>query len=148
MTKRIAAAIAALALLLGTAGCTTDWQKRRDEQNKYTPQGETLEQKNLKERLRRDEQADRIGYVYLVNFGKPFGYYVIKGKISSSGSQLGPEEEIISGEVVDSNQDDGTYGTGDPGIFFFLATGTKVETTLDYIYSDEPIAIDVPLLGK
>ena len=49
--------------------------------------------------------------------------------------------------TLDSSQDDGTYGEGDPGIFFFLADGTYVETTLDYVYSTQPIPVDVPRLG-
>ena len=44
-------------------------------------------------------------------------------------------------------KDDGTYGAGDPGNFFFTTDGVMVETSLDYIISNEPIAIDVPRLG-
>lgn len=141
-----------LAIIL-LSGCsdTSEFDKRK-EANKVTNKV-TLEKTNLKERIRRQERPTAIGYVYLVNFGKPFGYYVIKGKVSSSGSQLGPEDDIIcryagdSCQAVDGPQDDGTYGQGDPGIFFFTADGTMVETSMEYIYSDKPMAIEVPLLG-
>jgi hypothetical protein len=50
--------------------------------------------------------------------------------------------------VVDGPQDDGSYGSGDPGIFFFLTNGTKVVTSLDYIQTDQPIpGITAPKLG-
>lgn len=40
------------------------------------------------------------------------------------------------------------YGAGDPGIFFFLADGTMIETNFDYLQADKPIsAVNVPLLG-
>lgn len=145
---KVIAAIIISAFIL--SGCTTQLSQRRQAQEQSQIQGTSLEKQNLEERRKRDEDANRVGYVYLINYGKPFGYYVIKGKVSSSGSQIGPEQELVCGsscEVMDSAQDDGTYGSGDPGVFFFLSTGTKVETTLDYIYTDEPMAIDVPLLG-
>jgi hypothetical protein len=76
---------------------------------------------------------------------------VILGKVSSSGSQIGPEEEIVKrwsdGYVLDSAQDDGTYGDGDPGVFFFTTDGMMVETSLDYVIADRPIELDVPRLG-
>ena len=155
MNKRIitiAAAGIVGAAALGACTGTSEREQRKAEQAQSVIQGESLESRNLKERLKRQEDANKVGYVYLVNFGKPFGYYVVKGKVSSSGSQLGPEQDIInhSGNpaVVDSKQDDGTYGSGDPGVFFFLADGSMVETTLDYIYSDQPGAFpDVPKLG-
>jgi hypothetical protein len=50
--------------------------------------------------------------------------------------------------VLDSPKDDGSYGNGDPGIFFFTADGAYVETDINYITSNQPINIDVPLLKK
>lgn len=42
----------------------------------------------------------------------------------------------------------GSYGGGDPGIFFFLTNGTKVVTSLDYIQTDQPIpGVAAPKLG-
>ena len=40
------------------------------------------------------------------------------------------------------------YGDGDPGIFFYTADDVMVETSLDYVVSDQPLAIDVPRLLK
>lgn len=160
MNKPIAA-IAALTLALGLTACSsdgTDEYEQRKNDNAAVKQivgdGETLEQSNLLERLRRQSKPTAIGYVYLTTFGQPIGYYVIKGKVSNAGSQLAPEQEVLrrcSGceqFLSDGPQDDKTYGVGDPGIFFFTAEGTMVETDFDYIYSDQPLDLDVPLLAK
>lgn len=149
--------IIGLALVTTAGSCDNSEMQQRTQQQaaKKDAAKNSLEIANLKERFKRQERATAIGYVYLLNFGKPFGYYVIKGKVSSSGSQLTPEQDIIDAcgtdicpVVADGPQDDGTYGQGDPGIFFFTAEGTLVETSIDYIYSDQPLSIDVPLLSK
>jgi hypothetical protein len=156
VNKKLIAGLTAVGLTIAlTAGSCeeSDAQKRRNAQQSAASTGETLEQKNLKEKKRREENPNAVGYVYLVSFGKPMGYYVTKGKISSNGSQLGPEDEAMrpcSGcdhVVLDSAQDDGSYGQGDPGIFFFTAEGVKVVTSLDYIQSDSPIPFNVPKLN-
>lgn len=155
--RSISAAIAAAALLFGLSACTTsDYEKRKEQNDTQQVQGESQEQKNLKEKIARDEaSADKIGYVYIMSFGKFIGYYTIKGKISNNGSQLAPEDDIIcrysgdSCQAVDGPQDDNTYGEGDPGVFFFTTEGAMVVTDLDYLYADQPIAnaIDVPKLN-
>lgn len=158
LATRILAAIAGLALLFGASACTSSVSyeevKKRQEQAQQTAKKETLEKKNLERKLKLDEDANRIGYVYVMSFGKFVGYYTIKGKISSNGSQIDPEQLLLnpySGEyvVTDGPQDDGTYGEGDPGIFFFTTEGTMVVTDLNYMYSTQPIptSIDVPKLG-
>lgn len=154
--KKIVAATAALALAIGLAGCTAsseDWDKREAEQDSVTLDN-SLGIQNLKERLSREEDPNAIRYLYLMSFGDIIGYYITKGKISSSAGQLAPEEDLIkpwnNGRElynVDSAKDDGTYGVGDPGIFFFTTDGVMVETSLDYIQSDAPLAVDVPRLG-
>lgn len=152
--RTITATATVAALLAGITACTNDEYDNRKQKQATTGITNSLEKRNLEEKLQRENKPNAIRYVYLMNFGKIVGYYVIKGKVSSSGSQLAPEQEIIcrynssdSCQAVDSAQDDGTYGSGDDGVFFFLADGTEVETTLDYIASDQPLAIDVPRLG-
>lgn len=155
--RNISAAIAAAALLFSLSACTSSAYEERKQQNEVTRvQGESQEQKNLKEKIARDEaSADKIGYVYIMSFGKFIGYYTIKGKISSNGSQLAPEQDVLCPYrtdgcgTVDEAQDDNTFGEGDPGIFFFTTEGAMVVTDLDYLYADQPIAnaIDVPKLN-
>jgi hypothetical protein len=147
-----------VALIGGAAACTytgSDEVENRNNQAKEAAAKDTLEKKNLRKKIDLENDPNRIGYVYLLSFGKPYGYYVVKGKISSSGSQLEPEDQIIrpySGEYVsvDGPQDDGTYGTGDPGIFFFTPEGNYVETSSEHFYSSQPVptALDVPKLGN
>jgi hypothetical protein len=151
-----------LSAALVLAGCdnqTAD-DKARDTLQAQKATGPTLEKSNLEEKRKREENPDAIGYLYVMSFGQIKGYYVTRGKISSNGSQATPEQDVhwtcggttgyygCQPVVVDGPQDDGSYGNGDPGIFFFLADGTKIVTNLDYIQSDRPIpAIDAPKLG-
>lgn len=157
MNKRFTAAAAVLlaaTLSLTATACTpTKVNQREAAQAASQTQGESLEIKNLKAKRDREENASAERYLYVMSFGKIFGYYVTKGKISSNGSQIGPELEMADrtyrdSAVLDSAQDDGSYGDGDPGIFFFTSDGTMVVTNLDYIQSDAPLAIDVPRLKK
>lgn len=156
--KKIVAALA-IGGLVSLAGCSTSESyqevERRQDQAKQAATKSTLEKQNLTRKLKLDEDANRVGYVYIMSFSKFIGYYTIKGKISSNGSQIEPEDQILhpySGEwiPVDGPQDDGTYGEGDPGIFFFTTEGAMIVTDLDYMYSTQPIpsAIDVPKLNK
>jgi hypothetical protein len=95
-------------------------------------------------------------YVYLISYGNIIGYYVSDGKPASTGSFLTPEyrEEYVSNGGMRNIQlpdIDGTYGTNNPGIRFFTASGIAVEwagSGVSYIYSDVPLEISVPLLGK
>ncbi|MDR0472317.1 MAG: hypothetical protein LBH43_01405 [Treponema sp.] len=95
-------------------------------------------------------------YVYLISYGTIIGYYVSDGKPASTGSFLTPEyrEETIGNGGVRNIQlpdIDGCYGTNNQGIRFFTASGIAVEwagSGASYIYSDVPLQISVPLLGK
>jgi hypothetical protein len=94
-------------------------------------------------------------YVYLISYGTIIGYYVSDGKPASTGSLLTPEyrEEYVSSGGMRNIQlpdIDGTYGTNNPGIRFFTASGIAVEwggSGASYIYSDIPLKLNVPLLG-
>ena len=94
-------------------------------------------------------------YVYLISYGVVIGYYVADGKPASTGSLLTPEyrEEYSSNggsRNIQLPDIDGTYGTNNPGILFFTASGIAVEwagSGASYIYSDIPLKLNVPLLG-
>lgn len=160
--KRIGVALVMIIAvpLLGAAGCgPTEEDKARNALQAQKSQGETQEKINLQKKKDREENAGAVRYLYLYSFGQPMGYYITKGKISSSGSQRTPEQDIhytcssagstCTHVVVDGAKDDGSYGAGDPGIFFFLADGTMVDTNFDYLISDRPLqAVNVPLLGQ
>lgn len=177
----ITAAVVFLALGVGYAAAgpaTTalglhkpDWQKAAETiSDQIATQTETavpypisqmrdsLERRNLKERLLRFNKPDKVGYLYVMSFGKFIGYYVVKGKVSSVQSQMTTTTQTWDcggadgGCSVPSIGDDGSFGPnegGDRGVFFFTSSGVMVETTLDWIYSDAPLNIDVPnLLAK
>jgi len=117
---------------------------------------DSLERRNIRERLLRFNKPQKIGYLYVLSFGKFVGYYVVKGKVSSVQSQMTSQtqtykdgrDDNASGQIP-SIGDDGSFGPnegGDRGVFFFTTQGVMVETTLDWVYSDAPLNIDVPNL--
>lgn len=176
--KKFIALFATIALLFGLSAC--DWEdtdgqsKSRRETEKQSekatnqqiqavpyPGGQlkdSLERRNLKERLIRQSDPKRIGYVYILSFGNFIGYYTIKGKVSSTQSQMNPSDDV-SGDmcgsgcsehvVTESAGDDGSYGPDENGIFFFTTEGVMVQVSTDYIYSDSPIGVgNIPELNK
>lgn len=152
---RLIIALFAAMLLVGTlAACSSNqsYQDRIDKQDSITLD-DSIALDNLEKKRDLENDPNKVRYIYLMNFGQIVGYYISVGNITSNASQMAPEEEIVQpwsgGDryVVDSAADDGTFGAGDPGIFFFTADGTMVVTSLDYIQSDQPLAIDVPRLG-
>lgn len=155
LSTKIIASAAALAIgvvALSGCGATSDYQARKDKQADVTLSN-SLGIEAQKERLKREDNPSAIRYVYLMSFGDIVGYYVIKGKVADAGTQLAPEQDIVcrfssdSCQAVDSAKDDGTFGGDDAGVFFFTSDGILVETTLDYVQSDAPLAVDVPRLG-
>jgi hypothetical protein len=115
---------------------------------------DSLERRNIRERLLRTNKPNAISYVYVMSFGKIIGYYTAKGKVSSTQSQMTPDtfveqhSESGGGNVTyPAPGDDGSYGDNEPGVYFFLSSGQMVETNLDYIVSDAPLPVDVPLLN-
>lgn len=166
-----------LGLVLTAGGCDETDQKTNDAQAQQ--QADTLEafnkqkanvpypkeqlsdpqeRHNLAERLLRQNNPNKISYLYVLGgmTGKPIGYYVIKGKISSTQSQMTSSEfELDHGSygqsVVEAPGDDGSYGPNEPGIFFFTTSGVMVQTDQGYILSDQLIPVgefDVPKLNK
>lgn len=120
---------------------------------------DSLECKNLKKREQRNNQPNAIGYVYLYNFdGSIKGYFVVKGKVSSTQSQMGPTDDVIyydrgsygnSATTVEAPGDDGSYGPNEDGIFFFTVDDVMVTYSGDYVLSDAPLklTVNIPKLG-
>jgi hypothetical protein len=120
--------------------------------------GGFLERRNLSERLSRFSDANKLGYVYVMSFGKFLGYYSIKGKITSNQSQMTNPTQTWDNEghcsgcghygmSAESIGDDGSYGENEPGVFFFTTAGVMVVTNLDYMYVDKPLTIgNIPQL--
>lgn len=122
---------------------------------------DSQERRNLRERLLRQNNPNAVSYLYVLGgtTGEPIGYYVVKGKISSTQSQMTTDQLQVdacnrTGEdcpnAIDAPGDDGSYGPNEPGIFFFTAEGVMVQTDQGYIISDKPIAVgkfNVPKLS-
>jgi hypothetical protein len=110
-----------------------------------------LERKNLAARLVQYNSKGDTNYVYVFAWGasSPIGYYVINGKVSSTGSQMTASQISTncgsnSGCVMDAIGDDGSYGPeegGQSGVFFFTTTGTLIETDQPFVVSSAPIKL-------
>lgn len=173
--KKIIAAFTAVLCVLSLAACgdkkgsTAQSEGQSQTEKAFKQQSEavpypvdklkdSLERRNIRERLLRTNDPSKIGYVYLLSFSKPLGYYVIKGKVSSTQSQMTTDNLIVDGcpggsdgrcpTVVNAPGDDGSYGQNEDGVYFFTTEGAMVTTTLDFVYSDQPIPFDVPKLNK
>lgn len=120
-----------------------------------------LERKNLAARLQQYNSKGSTNYVYVFAgmTDKVVGYYVIRGKVSSTGSEMtstdinvhcgyGGDHESCTNLAIG---DDGSYGPaegGSSGVFFFTTNGTLVETDQPFLVSSAPIKVysDVPEL--
>lgn len=113
----------------------------------------SLERQNLAERLKRINQQNMSGYVYLLSYGRVVASYPIRGKVSSLNAYLmggeRPEDdpECIGGEcaaiMVEQPDYDGAYGKNADGVFFFTAdTNAYVEWAGDYLFSDQPLKLN------
>ena len=117
---------------------------------------ESQECVNLKRKFDRDNDPNRITYVYTLSWtGEFIGYYVVKGKVSSNQSQMAPMDSSVkictyadSGcyALGEAPGDDGSYGPNEDGIFFFTVDGNKVTWNGMYQQSDRPLAIKAPQL--
>lgn len=119
---------------------------------------DSLERRNLRERLLRQNEADRVGYVYFFPFGsgEALGYWTIKGKVSSTQSQMTTQDLVVEADfgadwesqVIGAPGDDGSYGPNEKGVFFFTTEDVMVQVCEDcYFYSDAPVALNVPELN-
>lgn len=113
-----------------------------------------LELKNLSARLTQYNSKGNTNYVYIFAgmTDKVIGYYVIRGKVSSTGSEMTSRSINVHCGYGGTNEsctntavgDDGSYGPsegGDQGVFFFTTTGNLVETDQPFLVSSQPIKI-------
>lgn len=118
----------------------------------------SLERVNLIERLERFNDPNKISYIYLLSdTGQIYAFLPIKGKVSSVNSQLSTGEQIVDdpftyhknggGQVVESPQEDGSYGTNGDAIFFFTTENVYAEWNGKYLLVDQPLQLtEQPLL--
>ena len=161
--KKIAAILAA-ALALSMAACSSggaaqnnpqaEANYKAQEKNDPVPTlNDSLERANIAEHLRRNNQPDRVRYIYLLaDTGGVYAYFAIKGKVTSTGAQLTPTDDFAKKcgtcdwEVVQGPTDDGSFGGDEGGIYFFTDTGMEVQWNGRWLLTDEPLKIQTPTL--
>jgi hypothetical protein len=101
--------------------------------------GLTTEQRNVKARVEEDNKLGAIKHLYVVSpmTGDVLLYSTVKGKVTSGGKRLSPTSIVVGssgewqrdgypfGRSVTSEvlQDDGTYGSSNPYIFWWDIRG-------------------------
>jgi hypothetical protein len=164
-TKIAIAGLAGMAVLFATTAGSCDDQGNAartdktsasnfDAQVKNDPVpnlSDSLERGNIVEHLKRNNQPDRVRYIYLLaDTGGIYAYYVIKGKVSSTAAQLTPTDEVVDrteGDVVtQAATDDGVFGGDEGGIYFFTDTGTEIQWNGRWLLTDSPMQIKTPTL--
>jgi len=105
----------------------------------------SIERENLNRRTLLWNDANKVSYIYLVNYGKVMAFYTVKGKVSSVNSQITNPEQIVDryeGDVtIPSPSEDGSYGTNGDAVFFFTTEGAYVEWRGDYMLADQPLRL-------
>lgn len=168
--KKIAIGIVLLIVAALTLGCLdsgpektsvseaklTETNQARLLKSSPPPQlDKSLERENLIRRLELLNDENKIFYIYLVSYGKVMSEFTAKGKVSSVNSKLTTQEQIIDdpygsyssgvgGQVVESPDLDGSYGTNGDAIFFFTSSGAYVEWAGEYMVSDFPLQLTTP----
>ncbi len=163
-TKLITAAILAATLTSCSPKVeSASGAERKVVQVQTDSQGWTVEQKNIADRLKIDNQPGSIKHLYIISpySGQVLIYSTVKGKVSSSGKRLTPtsvaasDAEFSGGIRIDLNgqkymtsevlQDDGTYGSSSEYLFWFDSRGKYHQhypTGGQIIHvSDYPIAV-------
>jgi hypothetical protein len=132
------------------------------------PDGLTVEQRNIKKRLERDNKPGSIKHLYIFSpmSGQCMFYSTVKGKVTSGSKRLTPytvhtgafegdrfsmrrigipikigDTVQYTGEVL---QDDGTYGSSVPYIYFFDVRDQyhqRFVTTCEIHVSDHPLPV-------
>lgn len=116
---------------------------------------DSLERRQLREKLRRYNVPDKISYIYLLSdTGSVVAFYPIKGKVSNNSSQLTSSQllERCIGPatcVVDAPSDDGSYGPNEDGIFFFTTDNVMVTWNGKYLLADQSLKVtSAPVLVR
>lgn len=119
----------------------------------------SVERQNLIDRMKRMNDANLVGYIYLLSdTGEVVASYVTKGKATSMKAYLTSYDMLVYGNGslcasgssgncynVESPDYDGAYGDDPDGIFFFTDTGAMVEWTGKYVWTDQPLTIKTPV---
>lgn len=158
-------AIAALFILVLASGCsprrsaavpTADsGVKKASAKIQAGADGLTVEQRNIKKRLETDNKPGSIKHLYVISAysGQVLIYSTVKGKVTSGGKRLTNPVTLVQGDrgdwggdfVMPRIQDDGTYGSSMPYLYWFDSQGRYHQhyvTGGQILHvSDQPLAV-------
>lgn len=165
--KKIIIIFCLIAICCCFAGCSLE-NTAKDEQAK-TEQNQSkllkiqppvsldwsLERDNINKRTTLWNDANKISYIYLINYGKVMAFYTIKGKVSSVNSQITNPEQVIDSNsayrifngnalTMPSPAEDGSYGTNGDAVFFFTTDNVYCEWNGDFLLVDQPLQLSTP----
>lgn len=159
-------------LMLMSNGCADDTPQRTPRSDsgikkisaevQVQSNGRTLEQQNIFERYKADSDPAAVKHLYVISSmsGDCIMYSTVKGKVTSSGKRLSPysvevhpggeyakrhhgyslADGRITSEVL---QDDGTYGSSYPYIYWFDVRGNYHQ---HYVVGGQIVHVsDVPM---
>lgn len=130
---------------------------------KKTSSGYSVEQENVMKRLEMDNSPGSTKHLYLINDqGECLLYSTVKGKVTSSGKRLTPYRIAVGTgagtarlqgfgvrfggynyETDEVLQDDGTYGSSEPYIYWWSHTGQYFQfmksMSISVVISDQPL---------
>lgn len=123
--------------------------------------GLTVEQRNIKERLKRDNDTGALKHLYVISAysGDVLIYSTVKGKVTSSGKRLTSTKNLVVGDggqymrhfVMPSIQDDGTYGSSAPYVYWFDSKGAYHQHYIMggqiFHVSDKPLRVKKPIIN-
>jgi len=167
MKKFMTIIVAALVVTLGLSACSspaeeTSQGKSQETTEAYTEaatkavpyplekmkEGGWLERQNLRERLIRYSDPNKLSYIYLFSAqGQLMSNYTVKGKVSNASSQMTTSQVVndYCGSscqewvATDAPMDDGTWGPSEDAIFFFTPEGVMIQWNGPYVLSDSPL---------
>lgn len=148
MHKRYLVAVIACLFLIGacdndTPAVSASGVEQATTRVQTNANGRTVEQENVIERLARDNVPGSIKHLYVISAysGQVLIYSTVRGKVTSSGKRLSPVTSTGSYKTdgcatgvgflangvrhctEELTQDDGTYGSSIPYLFWFDSKG-------------------------
>lgn len=143
----LVASVASIAL----TGCLDESNKSRESDKAKAAANsisftENAEIENIKRRLELTSSVNKIGYIVLFNdAGQPILYTAVKGKVTSGGKRLTPEDTVTTGgQVRKAASDEGTFGSNTSSyVYFWDSRGVYHQWSGQYLYSDQPIRLRV-----
>jgi hypothetical protein len=100
---------------------------------KVQANGRTVEQDNVKKRIEAENMPGAVKHLYIISAmsGQTIIYSTVKGKVTSSGKRLTGDKTFARGRqggygrdfIVPRIQDDGTYGSSIPYLYWWDVQG-------------------------